>query len=78
MQTFDRVDEGKLALKVKVIFEGQGHFFTLAHGRLYEILRCHWAILNKMLYVSFQVQGNEILCTWCWSHDQDGHHAHIW
>ena len=35
-------------------------------------LRNYWAILNQMLYESFQVQGNENLLTWCWSHDQDG------
>ena len=38
----------------------------------------YWAILNQILYESFQVQGNENLLTWCWSHDQDGRHAHIW
>ena len=33
---------------------------------------------NQTLYESFQVQGNENLVTRCWSHDQDGRHAHIW
>ena len=22
--------------------------------------------------------GNESLLKWSWSHDQDGHHAHVW
>ena len=41
-------------------------------------LRNYWAIFNQILYVSFQVQGNENPWTWCWSHDQDGHHTLIW
>ena len=41
-------------------------------------LRNHWAIQSQILYVSFQVQGNENLLTWWWSHDQNGCHAHIW
>ena len=41
-------------------------------------LRNHWANQSQILYVSFQVQGNENLSTWCWSHDQDGCHAHVW
>ena len=28
-------------------------------------LKKHWAIFNQILYVSFQVQGNESLMTWC-------------
>ena len=41
-------------------------------------LRNLWAITNKIVYVSLQVQGNEYSLTWCWSHDQDGCNAHIW
>ena len=41
-------------------------------------LRNYWAIFKEILYVSFQVQGNENQWTWCWSHDQDGGHAYIW
>ena len=46
--------------------EGQGHFLTLAPGHLYMkvktcFLRNYWAIFNQILYVSFQVQGNENL-----------------
>ena len=42
--------------------EGQGHFLTLAQGRVHTkikpiFLRNHYAILNKILYESFQVQG---------------------
>ena len=43
-----------------------------------DFLRNYFADLNQILYESFEVQGNENLMTWCWSHDQDGHHAHIW
>ena len=64
-------------------FEGQGHFLTLAQGRVHtknqtrfsQKLLCD---LNQILYESFQVQGNENLMTFYWSHDQDGHHANIW
>ena len=41
-------------------------------------LRNYCVDLTQTLYESFQVQGNENLMTWCWSHDQDGRHAHIW
>ena len=40
--------------------------------------RNYLAIFNQILYVSFQVQGNENPYTWCWSHDQDGHHTLLW
>ena len=43
-----------------------------------KILRNYCADLNQILYESFQVQGNENLIQRCWSHDQDGRHAHIW
>ena len=36
------------------------------------------AILNQISYESVKVQGNKNLLTRCWSHDQDGRHAHIW
>ena len=62
--------------------EGQGHFLTLAQGRVHtkfkpDFLRNYFADLNQFFYESFQVQGNENLMTGCWSHDQDGRHAHI-
>ena len=64
-------------------WEGQGHFLTLPkviyiQNLKLAFLRNHWANQSQILYVSFQVQGNENLLTWCWSHDQDGCHAHIW
>ena len=43
-----------------------------------DFLRNYGADLNQILYESFQGQGNENLMTRCWSHDQDGRHAHIW
>ena len=43
-----------------------------------DFLRNYCADLNQTLYESFQVQWNENLMTWCWSHDQDGRHTHIW
>ena len=64
--------------------EGQGHFLTLAQGRVHtkiqkpDFLGNYFTNLNQIFYESFQVQGNENLMTCCWSHDQDGRHAHIW
>ena len=42
--------------------EGQGHFLTLAQGRVHtkikpNFLRNQCAILNQILFESFQVQG---------------------
>ena len=69
--------------KPHVSIEGQGHILTLAPGYLHMkiktcFLRKYWTIVNQILYVHFQIQGNENPWTWCWSHDQDGRHAHIW
>ena len=61
--------------------EGQGHFLTLAQGRVHsqnsKRISSEATVLNEILYERFQKQGNEKSMTWCWSHDQDGHHAHI-
>ena len=51
-----------------VSIEGQGHFLTLAQGRVHKIfkldfLRNYCTDLNQILYESFQVQGNENLMT---------------
>ena len=48
--------------------EGQGHFLTLAQGRIHtkiemDFLRKYCADLKQILYESFQVQGNENLMT---------------
>ena len=48
--------------------EGQGHFLTLAQGRVHtkfklDFLRNYFADLNQILYESFQVQVNENLMT---------------
>ena len=44
--------------------EGQGHFLTLAQGRVHKkILRNYCANLIQTLFGSFQVQGNESLMT---------------
>ena len=66
-----------------VRIEGQGHFLNLAQGRVHkkikpDFLRNCYAVLNQILYESFQVQVNQNLMTLCWSHDQDGRNAHIW
>ena len=42
--------------------EGQGHFLTLAQGRVHTKIKPNFprnqcAILNQILYESFQVQG---------------------
>ena len=49
-------------------------FFSLC------IITLRWASLpfGLLVYESFQVQGNKNLMIWCWSHVQDGRHAHIW
>ena len=46
--------------------EGQGHFLTLAQGRVHtkiklDLLRKYCADLNQILFESFQVEGNENL-----------------
>ena len=68
---------------MNVSIEGQGHFLTLAQGPVHkkfkpDFLRNYYAVLNQILYESFQEQGNQNLMTRCWSHDQDGCHTHIW
>ena len=62
-------------IKRYMSIEGQGHFFTLTQGRVkqtfkLDFLRNYCTDLNQILYKSFQVQGNENLMTWCWSHDK--------
>ena len=48
-----------------VSIEGQGHFLTLTQSQLHMKLKAglfsetHWANQSQILYVSFQVQGNE-------------------
>ena len=64
-------------LKVKVISWPWPKVIYIQNLKL-AFLRNHWANQSQILYVSFQIQGNENLLTWCWSHDQDGCHAHIW
>ena len=43
--------------------EGQGLFLTLAKGRVHtfkqDFLKNYYAVLNQILYESFQVQGND-------------------
>ena len=48
--------------------EGQGHFLTLAEGRVNKkiqtgFFRNYYAVLNQTLYESFQVQVNQNLMT---------------
>ena len=77
MQTTNWVNEGKWVLKVKVIswpWPKVIYIWKLKPA----LLRYHWAILNQILSVSFQLQGNENPWSLCWSHDQDGRHALIW
>ena len=67
----------------EVSIDGQGNSLTLSKvisrwKFKLAFLTNHWAIFNQILYVSFQVQGNENSLTWCWSHDQDDCHVHIW
>ena len=46
--------------------EGQGHFLTLAQGRVHkkikpDFLRNYYFVLNQILHESYQVQGNQNL-----------------
>ena len=58
--------------------EGQGPNAVNIQNFKPNFLRNNYAVLNQILYESFQVQENENLMTRCWSHDQDGRHANIW
>ena len=68
----------QLSMRVKVISWLRPQDIYIWKLKLVFFLKKHWAIFNQILYVSFQVQEIENLMTWCWSHDQDGRHAHIW
>ena len=51
-----------------VSIEGQGHYLTLAQGRVHtnikpDFLINYCAYLNPILYATFQVQGNENMMT---------------
>ena len=70
-------NEHMWVLKVKLISWPWPKVIYIRNLKL-AFLKNHWAHQSQILYVSFQVQGNEILSTWCWSHDQDGCHVHIW
>ena len=34
--------------------------------------------LGQISYVNFGEESSENVVSLAWSHDQDGHHAHIW
>ena len=38
----------------------------------------HWANWTQISYGAILGHGNKSFFKWSWSHDQDGHHAHIW
>ena len=38
----------------------------------------HLSKLTQISYEAFLGPGNENLCKWFWSCDQDGRHTHIW
>ena len=64
-------------LKIKVISWPWPKGVYIHHFKL-DFLRNCFVDPNQTLYENFQVQRNGSLMTWCWSHDQDGHHAYIW
>ena len=64
-------NEHMRVLKVKVISWPGPKVIYIQNLKL-ALLRIHWASQSQSLFVSVQVQGNEILLTWYWSHDQDG------
>ena len=78
-----KIGRGKQLFIKYVSIEGQGHFLTLAQGHLCMKIKTRFSQkplghFNQILYVSFYVHGKENLLIWCWAHDQDGRHAHIW
>ena len=73
----ERFNEDMWVLKVRVISWPWPKVVYIQKFKP-DFLRNYCVDLNQTLYESFQVQGNENLMTWCWSHDQDGRHAHIW
>ena len=73
----DGFNEDMWVLKVKVISWPWPKVVYIQKFKP-DFLRNYCVYLNQTLYENFQVQGNENLMTWCWSHDQDGRHAHIW
>ena len=57
-------------LKIKVISWSWPKVLYTQKFKL-DFLRSYCADLNQILYESLQVEGNENLMTWCWSHDQE-------
>ena len=66
-----------LVLKVKVISWPWPKVIYIQNLKL-AFLRNHWANQSQILYKAFRYKEMSNLSTWCWSHDQDGCHAHIW
>ena len=54
-------------------YQSQGHYLTLAEGHSdFKVKTC---FSRKLLS---HLEPNENLYKWVGSHDQGGHHAHIW
>ena len=54
-------------------------FLFLAQGQLFMKIQTSFTQKPQPFWTKFcTLAFRLILCTWCWSHDQDGRHAHIW
>ena len=63
--------------KVKVILWFWSKVFQISKLKLV-FLKNSWVIWNQNSYESLRENRNENLYKWVGSHDQHGHHAHIW
>ena len=71
------VNEVEWVSKVKVILWPWSKVTQISKLKLV-FLKNNWAIWNQNSYESLRENGNENLYKWVGSHDQYGHHAHLW
>ena len=71
------VNEVEWVSKVKVILWPWSKVIQISMLKL-NFLKNSWLILNQSSYDSLRENRNENLYKWVGSHDQHGHHAHIW
>ena len=71
------VDEVEWVSKVKVILWPWSKVTQISMLKVV-CLKNRLAIWNQSSYESLRENGNENLYKWYGSHDQHGHHAHIW
>ena len=71
------VNEVEWVSKVKVILWPWSKVTQISKLKLV-FLKNNWAVWNQSSYESLRENGNENLYKWVGSHDQYGHHAHLW